>query len=103
MYKRQYQYISSIIGSCVKKARAGKETVSDKIDRIVTNRFLALPIFALIMWAVSVSYTHLDVYKRQLDDYHDDKIINQQALFSQPDKEAVCDLLSKLIKIMRCV
>ena len=35
-----------------------------------------------------------------LDDYHDDKIINQQALFSQPDKEAVCDLLSKLIKIM---
>mgnify|MGYP007002343504 FL=1 len=34
-----------------------------------------------------------------LDDYHDDKIINQQALFSQPDKEAVCDLLSKLIKI----
>ena len=48
----RYQYISSIIGSCVKKARAGKETVSDKIDRIVTNRFLALPIFALIMWAV---------------------------------------------------
>ena len=35
-----------------------------------------------------------------LDDYHDDKIINQQALFSQPDKDAVCDLLSKLIKIM---
>lgn len=48
----RYQYISSIIGSCVKKARAGKETVSDRIDRIVTNRFLALPIFALIMWAV---------------------------------------------------
>ena len=48
----RYQYISSIIGSCVKKARAGKETVSDKIDKIVTNRFLALPIFALIMWAV---------------------------------------------------
>lgn len=35
----RYQYISSIIGSCVKKARAGKETVSDKIDKIVTNRF----------------------------------------------------------------
>ena len=48
----RYQYISSIIGSCVKKARAGKETVSDKIDKIVTNRFLALPIFALIMWGV---------------------------------------------------
>ena len=33
-----------------------------------------------------------------LDDYHDDKIINQQALFSQPDKEAVCDLLSKILQ-----
>ena len=33
-----------------------------------------------------------------LDDYHDDKIINQQALFSQPDKEAVCDLLSGLFQ-----
>ena len=36
-----------------------------------------------------------------LDDYHNDKIINQQALFSQPDKEAVCDLLSKLIQILQ--
>ena len=35
-----------------------------------------------------------------LDDYHDDKIINQQALFHSQTKEAVCDLLSKLIKIM---
>ena len=48
----RYSYISGIIGDCVKKARAGKETVSDKIDKIVTNRFLALPIFALIMWGV---------------------------------------------------
>ena len=48
----RYQYISSIIGSCVKKARAGKETVSDKIDKIVTNRFFLFSIFALIMWAV---------------------------------------------------
>lgn len=35
-----------------------------------------------------------------LDDYHDDKVINQQAIFSQPDKDRVCDLLKKLIKIM---
>ena len=46
-------YISSIIGACVTKANKGEKlTASDKIDRIVTNRFLALPIFALIMWAV---------------------------------------------------
>ena len=49
----RYTYITSIIGKCVKKA-TGKEklTTSDKIDKIVTNRFAALPIFALIMFVV---------------------------------------------------
>ena len=49
----RYTYITSIIGKCVKKA-AGSEklTVSDKIDRIVTNRILALPIFAAVMFVV---------------------------------------------------
>ena len=49
----RYTYITSIIGKCVKKA-AGSEklTVSDKIDRIVTNRILALPIFAVVMFIV---------------------------------------------------
>ena len=49
----RYVYISSIIDECVTKAQRGRKlTVSDQIDRIVTNRFAALPIFALIMWAV---------------------------------------------------
>ena len=49
----RYTYISSIIGECCKKAHGGKKlTLSDKIDRIVTNRFLALPIFAVIMYIV---------------------------------------------------
>ena len=48
----RYVYISSIIGDCVKKAKGGKLSVSDKIDKIVTNRFLALPIFALVMFVV---------------------------------------------------
>ena len=49
----RYTYITSIIGKCVKKA-AGSEklTLSDKIDRIVTNRILALPIFAVVMFIV---------------------------------------------------
>ena len=45
----RYTYISSIIGECYTKNRRDKMTVSDKIDRIVTNRFLALPIFAIVM------------------------------------------------------
>lgn len=48
----RYNFISSIIGECVKKAQKGGLTASDKIDRIVTNRFLALPIFALVMFIV---------------------------------------------------
>lgn len=48
----RYVYISSIIGDCVSRNRKEELTVSDKIDRIVTNRWLALPIFAAIMWLV---------------------------------------------------
>ena len=49
----RYVYISSIIGQCYTKSASGKKlTTSDKIDRIVTNRWLALPIFAVVMWIV---------------------------------------------------
>ena len=48
----RYEYISSIIGECVTKSRKEKLTTSDKIDRIVTNRWLALPIFAVVMFIV---------------------------------------------------
>jgi len=48
----RYIYIAEIIKSCYKKKNAGGLTVSDKIDKIVTNRFLGLPIFALIMFLV---------------------------------------------------
>ena len=48
----RYEYISSIIGECVTKGKAKKLSVSDKIDRIVTNRWLALPIFAVVMFIV---------------------------------------------------
>ena len=48
----RYVYISSIIGECVTKSRKEKLTTSDKIDQIVTNRWAALPIFALVMFVV---------------------------------------------------
>ena len=48
----RYLYISSIIKAVYKKAHKGKLSTSDKIDRIITNRILGLPIFALIMWGV---------------------------------------------------
>jgi len=48
----RYVYIAEVIKACYKKKNAGSLTTSDKIDKIVTNRFLGLPIFALIMYLV---------------------------------------------------
>lgn len=48
----RYSYIAKIIDRCYKKRNKNKVTLSDKIDRIVTNRILALPIFAIIMFVV---------------------------------------------------
>ena len=71
-----YTYITSIIGKCVKKA-TGKEklTTSDKIDKIVTNRFAALPIFALIMFVVYyVSVTTVGAF---LTDWTNDTLFGE--------------------------
>ena len=48
----RYVYIAEIIKSCYKKKNAGKLSTSDKIDRVVTNRWLGLPIFAVVMFLV---------------------------------------------------
>lgn len=48
----RYTYISSVIKKCMVKAAKKKRSASDKIDTIVTNRWLALPIFAVVMWLV---------------------------------------------------
>ena len=50
---QRYAYINKLVSGCVKKGRKrGALTTSDKIDRIVTNRWLGLPIFVVIMWFV---------------------------------------------------
>ena len=48
----RYVYISSIIDKCIDRKSKGKMSTSDKIDRIVTNRIAALPIFAVVMYFV---------------------------------------------------
>ena len=48
----RYIYIAEVIKSCYKRKKAGRLTTSDKIDKIVTNRWLGLPIFALVMYLV---------------------------------------------------
>lgn len=59
----RYTYISSIIKDCCTKAKKEKLSVSDKIDRIVTNRVLALPVFAAVMFLVYyISVTTVGTY-----------------------------------------
>lgn len=59
----RYVYIASIIKGCYKKKNAGQLSVSDKIDRVVTNRWAALPIFAVVMFIVYfVSVTTVGTY-----------------------------------------
>ena len=48
----RYNYITGIVADSVKIKSKGRETISDKIDKIVTNRILALPLFALVMFIV---------------------------------------------------
>ena len=48
----RYIHISEVIRSCYKKKNEGSQTTSDKIDKVVTNRFLGLPIFAAVMFLV---------------------------------------------------
>ena len=48
----RYDYISSLMKTCYKKKNSSRLSLSDKIDRIVTNRILALPIFVAAMWLV---------------------------------------------------
>ena len=48
----RYVYIASLMKGCYKKKRVGKLSTSDQIDKVVTNRWLALPIFAVVMFLV---------------------------------------------------
>lgn len=66
----RYIYIAEVIKECYKKKNKGAATVSDKIDRVVTNRWLALPIFALVM--VIVYYVSVTSVGTLLTDWTND-------------------------------
>lgn len=66
----RYIYIAQVIKECYKKKHKGALTVSDKIDKVVTNRFLALPIFALVM--VIVYYVSMVAVGTPMTDWTND-------------------------------
>jgi ferrous iron transport protein B len=52
LINERYEFISRLISLCLLQEQEFQENISDKIDRVVTNRFLALPIFALVLWGI---------------------------------------------------
>ena len=68
----RYIYIASIIKGCYKKKNKGKLTTSDKIDKVVTNRFAALPIFAVIM--IIVYYVSITTVGTAFTDWVNDGV-----------------------------
>lgn len=74
MTNERYQYIHGMIDACMtKKMKTGMMTTSDKIDRIVTNRILALPIFAAVMWFVY--YISIQTVGTFLTDFTNDTLV----------------------------
>jgi ferrous iron transport protein B len=72
----RYVYIASLMKGCYKKKNAGKLTASDKIDRVVTNRWLALPIFALVMCLVY--YVSVTTVGSWATDWTNDGLVTSQ-------------------------
>ena len=70
----RYVYIASIIKSCYKKQSKAKLSTSDKIDKIVTNRILGLPIFAAIMWLVY--FIAMTTFGANLTDWTNDNLFS---------------------------
>ncbi len=81
----RYIYIADVIKSCYKKKSAGKLNTSDKIDRIVTNRFLGLPIFALIM--IIVYYVSITTLGGTLTDWTNDNLFGDGFIVSSSGKK----------------
>lgn len=88
----RYTYISSIIEECYLKNRKEQLSTSDKIDRIVTNRFLALPIFAAVMFLVY--YVSVSTVGAWVTDWVNDGVFGEGFSFFGLEVSSIPDLLT---------
>ena len=97
----RYVYISSIIDQCFTRGKKDKVTTSDKIDRIVTNRFLALPIFAVIMFIVY--YVSVTTVGTWATDWANDGVFGDGwSLFGLVDVPGVPVIVGNLLDEVNC-
>lgn len=98
----RYVYISSIIDHCFTRGKKDKVTTSDKIDRIVTNRFLALPIFAVIMFIVY--YVSVTTVGTWATDWANDGVFGDGwSLFGLVDVPGVPVIIGNLLDAVNCL
>jgi len=100
----RYSYIASIIGECCTKKGGKTLTISDKIDQIVTNRFLALPIFAAVMYLVYyVSVTSVGTWAT---DWANDQLLGDDGwnLFGIPGLHIIGlhDAVGRVLEAVNC-
>ncbi len=98
----RYTYITGIIDQCLVKAKTKDNlTLSDKIDRIVTNRWLALPIFALIMFVVY--YISVTTVGTWVTDWTNDGLFGESwSLFGLVDVPGIPTLVSGFLESVNC-
>lgn len=96
----RYLYIGEMLKSCYKKKSVGKLTISDKIDKVVTNRFLALPIFAIIMFVVYfVSVTTVGTW---VTDWANDGVFGDGWSFFGIWIDGVPVIIEKMLNALNC-
>lgn len=97
----RYQYISSIMENCYKKAGKGQLSTSDKIDRIVTNRWLGLPVFAAVM--VLVYYVSITTVGGWATDWVNDNLFGDGwSLFGLVDVPSIPALFTQGLEAVGC-
>ena len=97
----RYQYISSVMEDCCKKAGKGQLSTSDKIDRIVTNRWLGLPVFAAVM--VLVYYVSITTVGGWATDWVNDNLFGDGwSLFGLVNVPSIPALFAQGLEAMGC-
>ena len=96
----RYTYIDSIIKGCVKIKNRGRLSTSDKIDRVVTNRFAALPIFAAVM--VLVYFLSVTSVGAIVTDWTNDGLFGEAWSFFGLEVPGIPVLIGNLLETINC-
>ncbi|HKM28667.1 MAG TPA: ferrous iron transport protein B [Anaerovoracaceae bacterium] len=96
----RYVYIASLMKNCYKKKRAGELSTSDKIDKVVTNRWAALPIFAAVMFIVY--YVSVTTVGAWVTDWTNDGLFGEGWSFFGTDVPGIPTLVTGWLEAIGC-